>query len=420
VGSSGRAVAAALLAAAILPVLAPATAVTAATAAAVPPARNGVPSQDCPPQVGQQLTSTPWPQTRLKFQNAWPISQGDGVRVGVVDSGLDPSQPQVGRMHVADGHNVRPGENPQDWMDCYGHGTGVSSIIAAPQLTGVPFVGVAPGATIIPIKQTGRDPRDGDSDGIAAGIRYAVQQHARVVNVSVKTNAPTAAMEQAVAYAAQQQVVIVAAAGNDAGESDLKAAAYPAAYAARYDNVIAVAAVDQQDTVAAFSDAGGYVSVAAPGVGVIIASRGSGYAKQDGTSFAAPFVTGTVALLLGADPAMTPAQVRTRLEATADPPPVSVPSERYGYGIINPYRALTAVRNDALTPPTPAAAAPLPAPSAPVAADRRLQHVALGAGLGLVALAALLAAGAAVLRRARTDHADRAARPASRHRVRSG
>ena len=407
-GSSGRAAAAALLAAATLPVLAPAT-----------PA-GAVPSQDCPPQVGQQLTSTPWPQTRLKFQNAWSISQGDGVRVGVVDSGLDPGQPQVARIHVADGHNVRPGENPQDWMDCYGHGTGVSSIIAAPQLTGVPFVGVAPGATIIPIKQTGRDPRDGDSDGIAAGIRYAVQQHARVVNVSVKTNAPTAAMEQAVSYAQQQHVVIVAAAGNDAGESDLKAAAYPAAYAARYDNVIAVAAVDQQDTVAAFSDAGGYVSVAAPGVGVIIASRGSGYAKQDGTSFAAPFVTGTVALLLGADPAMTPAQVRTRLEATADPPPVSVPSERYGYGIINPYRALTAVRNDALTPPTPVAAAPLPAPSAPVAADRRLQHVALGAGLGLVALAALLAAGAAVLRRARTDHADRAARPASRHRVRSG
>lgn len=407
-GSSGRAVAAALLAAAALPVLGPAS-----------PA-GAVPAQECPPQVGQQLTSTPWPQTRLRFQNAWPISRGDGVRVGVVDSGLDPSQPQVARIHIADGRNVRPGENPQDWLDCYGHGTGVSSLIAAPQVSGIPFVGVAPGATIIPIKQTGRDPRDGDSDGIAAGIRYAVQQHARVVNVSVKTNAPTSAMEQAVAYARQQHVVIVAAAGNDAGESDLQAVAYPAAYAARYDNVIAVAAVDQQDTVAAFSDSGGYVSVSAPGVGVIIAARGSGYAKQDGTSFAAPFVTGTVALLLAADPAMTPAQVRARLEATADPPPVSVPSERYGYGVINPYRALTEVRNDTLTPPTPAAAAPLPAPSAPAAADRRLQHVALGAGLALVALAALLAAGAAVLRRARTERADRQVRPASRHRARVG
>jgi membrane-anchored mycosin MYCP len=121
----------------------------------------------------------------------------------------------------------------------------------------------------------------------------------------------------------------------------------------------------------------------------VMPARQSGYRKDSGTSFATPYVSGTVALLLAAHSGLTPAQVRARLEATADPPPVSVPSNTYGYGIIDPFLAVTAVRDDTAVLPSAARGAPLPPPVAVRGANRHLQHVALAAGLGLIGLAVL-------------------------------
>jgi subtilisin family serine protease len=227
-----------------------------------------------------------------------------------------------------------------------------------------------------------------------------VQHGAQVINVSAGTATPSTPIEQAVARARARNVVIVASAGNDGQTTGVRAKAYPAAYATKYDNVIAVAAVDQADVVTNFSELGGYTTLSAPGVDVILPALRSGYRSDRGTSFAAPFVTGTVALMLGADDTLTPAEVRARLIASADPPPKTVPDPQYGYGIVNPYRAVTSIAEPSAAP-APQSQAPLPPVAAPRTPDRSLQHLALGLSAGFVVLAGFLVGGWALARRRR-------------------
>jgi membrane-anchored mycosin MYCP len=141
-------------------------------------------------------------------------------------------------------------------------------------------------------------------------------------------------------------------------------------------------------------------------VKVIVPAPIFGYTELDGTSFAAPYVTGTVALVLGAYPNLTAEQVRNRIEATADRPPVSVPDRTYGYGIVNPYLAVTTIRDDSLTAPPTQKGAPLPVQAAPPPADRHLAHVALVSAIVLLGLTLLASAGAAVLRGRRRSTQD--------------
>lgn len=368
--------------------------------AGAPAARASTgPLQDCRVNGGGPPSSTLWAQQRLKFQQVWPVTRGQGVLVAVIDSGLDTQNPQLRPLKPLPGKNVidQPGFPADSTRDCKGHGTEVTSIIAAPPYRGSQFLGMAPGVTILPIKQTNTDgDKTGTWEGIARGIDAAVAAHARVVNISVTSPNTGAELADAVQRAADAGVVIVAAAGNDGAGNDLPA--YPAAYSTRFPNVIAVSATDADDQVADFSQTGSYVTVAAPGVGVEVPAPITGYLKVDGTSFAAPCVTATVALMLSAHRTMTPIEVRNRLEATADPPPASVPDRKYGYGIVNPYLAVTSVRDDSPVAPSRAVAAPVPARAAPPPPDRHLQHVALGAALVLVGLAAIVVAGAAVLR----------------------
>ncbi|MFN2517961.1 MAG: S8 family serine peptidase [Jatrophihabitantaceae bacterium] len=350
-------------------------------------------------RVGGPLVDTPWAQTRLNFQRAWTLTRGQGVRVAVIDTGLDRRHVQLRGTHVAPGHNVIPGFPKSDVTDCsgIGHGTSVTAVIAAQQIDGVHFLGVAPDVTIVPIKQTNTaNDKTSNADGIAAGIVAAVAAKARVVNISITLTNPGYRLRAAVAQAARANVVIVAAGGNDAEGQNFPA--YPAAYSTEFPNVIAVSASDAKDGIGPFSETGSYINVAAPGVGVVVPAPVRGYIKADGTSFAAPYVTGTVALLLAAHPTMTAVQVRNRIEATADRPPATVPDTRYGYGIVNPFLAVTALRDDSLTAPTPRPAPPLRERAAAPPPDRHLAHVALSAGVVLLGLAVLAVVGAAVLR----------------------
>ncbi len=348
------------------------------------------------PKAGGDLTGIPWPQTRLNFERVWSITKGAGVKVAVIDTGLDRTQPQLAHIHTEPGTDVLSGFDPHDTTDCDGHGSGVTGIIAAPQVPGSPFLGVAPEVTIIAIKQTNTtSDTQASAQGVADGIDYARRHGARVVNISSTVNVRVRSIELAISRAATAGVIIVAAAGNDGG--GVNGVAYPAAYSQEYPNVIAVAAIDQFDQVAQFSERGPWVNVAAPGVAITFPARQSGYTQKDGTSFAAPYVTATVALILAAHPGITPAQVRDRLEATADPPPASVPDPRYGYGVINPYRAVTSLRTD-LVAATPARSRPLAAPLPQRAPDRHLQDIALSAAAALLLVAAFVGIGATLLR----------------------
>jgi membrane-anchored mycosin MYCP len=362
---------------------------------------GGVPQASevaCTIKRGGPLTSAPWPRTRLAFQRAWGAAPGRGVTVAVIDSGLEKPGP-LAAMHTRTGYNVL--DDSRETHDCANHGTAVAAIIAAPAVPGSRFVGVAPEATILPIKQSNGETQANGTAAIAAAIRLAIAARAQVANLSVSVTTPTPALRAAVRAADRAGLVLVCAAGNDGQGNNLPT--YPAAYSPRFPNVIAVSATDANDAAAPFTQTGSYVDLAAPGLDVPVPASGGGFLKAQGTSFAAPYVTGTVALMLSADPSLRghPDRVRRRLEATADAPPATVPDKAYGYGIVNPYLAVNAVVDDAAPTVAPAPAAPLPAPTAPAAADRHLQHVALGAAAALLGLAVLAVAGAAVIRGAR-------------------
>lgn len=354
---------------------------------------------DCAVKIGgSEPPAQAWELKRLNVPSVWPITDGSGVRVGVVDSGLNTEQAQLSKMKVAPGYNVSGQFGTNDTRDCYFHGTAVAGLIAAPKVDGVYFTGVAPGVTIVPIKEQSGQEQQG-TNHIGAAIEAAIAAHVQVINISIVTNVSTPDLESAVADAARHNIVVVAAGGNDGASTDLPA--YPAAYSTKYPNVLAVAMTDQSDQVSGASTRGSYVNISAPGNGVELPMPKIGYlANQQGTSYAAPVVAGTAALVRAAHPSLTAAQVVSRIEATADAPPgFSVPSSSYGYGIVNPYLAVTAIRDDSASiAPTSKPSEIAPLPPGPKA-DRHLQHLALATGLILLGLAVLAGLIAAIIRR---------------------
>ncbi len=370
---------------------------------AAPGPTQPITADDCKRAPGADKPQTNWPVKRLDLGEVSTVTQGRDVRTGapvrvaVLDSGLDRFHPQLRGMDARAELDAIPHDPGAKFSDCAGHGTQVTAIIAAQRDSSVPsFYGIAPQVSILPIKLANTDAVA--AADVARAIDLAVDANAQIANLSLSLPTDVPAVRAAVARAQRAGMLIVAAAGNDGGQAN-RLAQYPAAYSASFDNVIAVAATQTNDTPADFSAYGPYVDVAAPGKGVQTIGVHGGYLALDGTSFATPYVTGAAALVLAANPGLSAAQVRARLETTADPPPATVPSPRWGYGIINPYLAVTAVRTDA---PTKVGAAARPGPlhlgAPPPAPDRTLAHVAVGAGLGLLGLAALVITGAAVLR----------------------
>jgi type VII secretion-associated serine protease mycosin len=331
-----------------------------------------------------RLTGEPWAQQALQFSSVWNLASGRGITVAAVDSGVDYSPQLAGRVSYID----VTGQGP---ADCVGHGTAVASIIAAgdARARGIPFYGVAPAARVLSVKvNTGEN---GYSSLLARGIRDAAAAGAQVINVSVQTPVNTPALQAAVAYALSRNAVVVAAAGNDNPGSSAVGPFYPASY----PGVLSVAAVDQTGAVTSYTDTRTPVSVAAPGANVASAWPGGFSPANQGTSFAAAFVSGEAALVRSAYPRLTAAQVVSRIEDTADGPTGS----HTGAGMINPIQAVTAVL------PPPAASSPVP--PQPVSVPRLTQPdplartVALSVTGGAIAAAVLVAIGAAVVPRGR-------------------
>jgi type VII secretion-associated serine protease mycosin len=362
---------------------------------------------DPPPAPGRLVRDTPFEDRVYDLGRLAPLATGAGVRVAVIDSGVDAGHPQL-RGRVDRGRDLLHGD-PDAREDCVGHGTGVASIIAAGPVPGVGFHGLAPDATIVPVRITEKEQIGGEdlgADGSPAEFAEAVEWaadpgggDADVINLSVVMTDDDRRVRRAVAGAIERGVVVVAAAGNN-GTADK---GNPTPYPAAYPGVIGVGAVTAGGLRAAFSQHGDYVDLVAAGEGVTMAAPRSGHATRQGTSFAAPYVAATAALVRQRFPGLTPAQVRRRLIATADPAPGGRRSDEYGYGLLNPYRALTETLGPEI-PPSPAAAVVHSADPAAVALrDRRggAERKALivgAAGTGTALLAGLLAG---VLRRGR-------------------
>ncbi|GLY95183.1 type VII secretion-associated serine protease [Actinoplanes sp. NBRC 103695] len=323
------------------------------------PAQARLAPCDQTPATGQVNRKLPYEDQLYDLPRLAPVATGAGVRVAVIDSGVDSRHPQLdGR--VEDGRDLLHGDSDAR-QDCVGHGTAVASIIAARQADGIPFHGLAPDATIVPVRITEKETIDGKEVGqdgspaeFAEAITWAASKtggNAQVINLSVVMTQDNAQVRRAVQQAVADGVVIVAAAGNQGNTSDANPTPYPAAYS----GVIGVGAVGPTGTRADFSQHGPYVDIVATGDAVTVATPGSGHTTQKGTSFATPFVAATAALILQRQPRLTPAQVQRRIIATADPAPGGNHSDEYGFGLLNPYRAVT----ETLGPerrPSPAAA----------------------------------------------------------------
>ncbi|MEU5961262.1 type VII secretion-associated serine protease mycosin [Micromonospora parva] len=292
------------------------------------------------PAPVRPVTATPWPQQRYDPARLAPLATGVGVTVAVVDSGVDRAHPQLAGRVLAGADLLDPGGDGR--RDCAGHGTGVASIIAAAPRPGVAFRGLAPGARILPVRVSeqqvvqGRESgRTVSADEFARAIRWAVDHGADVVNLSVVLYADDPEVRAAVRYAVDRNVVLVAAAGNlhDSGD--------PRPFPAGYDGVLGVGAIGADGGRATFSQTGPYVDLVAPGSEVLTAAPGAGHHRVEGTSYAAPFVAATAALLREYRPELTAAQVAERIIATADPAPGAGHGGGYGAGVLNPYRAVT-------------------------------------------------------------------------------
>ncbi|MFE0644047.1 type VII secretion-associated serine protease mycosin [Streptomyces sp. NPDC058877] len=401
--------AAGLLAA--LPAAAAAPVETAAAAAPAPapphpsgPALDG--SGQCTFPMKKQIEGTPWPLQRVLLDELWQDTKGKGIRVAVIDTGVDDVNPQLrtavdakaGKDYLKpDEENPSAGDaqrgKTDGTVDEVGHGTKVAGIIAARPRKGTGFVGIAPEATIIPIRQND-EKNSGKSDTMALAIDHAVQAGAHVINISQDTTqplGPDSPMAQAVARAIAKEIVVVASAGNDGMDGALKNT-YPAAF----PGVLAVASSDRNNERAAFSQSGTFVGVAAPGVDIVSTVPGGGQCIDNGTSFSAPYVAGVAALLRAKHGDWTSAQIVTRIEQTAVRS-INGRDNHVGWGVVDPVRALadqpgTPPSSPVPDPGPPKPPAPEPAllslSETPQERSERLATYALGIGGVLVAVVA--------------------------------
>ncbi|MCW3814489.1 type VII secretion-associated serine protease mycosin [Micromonospora sp. DR5-3] len=348
----------------------------------------------CGPPGGPAPTEAPWALDRLDPEAAWRVTRGQGVTVAVIDSGVSPSHPLL-RGRVLPGEDFNHLVHLNGQCDLVGHGTMVAGIIAGKEGTGAPYTGIAPEAKILPIRVLADNQRTFDESipaEIGKAIKWAVDQKADVINLSLVT-LDDPRLKDAVDYALDKGVIVVAAAGNRQ-ENQQDQPGYPAAY----PGVIAVAGIDDAGGHVGSSVTGDYVDIAGPGLKIVgPAPQGSGYRAepQGGTSFATAYVSGVAALVRAAHPDLDPKDVAYRLTRTADNPPDGHNAE-VGYGMVNPYRAVTSLLGSRTDPPLGAMPAPAP-PADPLAWQRTVAiwAGAIGGGLAgaLLALRPILIRG---------------------------
>ncbi|MFJ5725742.1 type VII secretion-associated serine protease mycosin [Streptomyces sp. NPDC093149] len=345
----------------LLAVAAP-TAAYAADGAREPGALGVDGSGECTFPMKRQYEGRPWSLQRVLLDELWQDTKGKGVRVAVIDTGVDNVNPQLkSAVDTSAGADYLKGGGSDGTVDEVGHGTKVAGIIAARPRKGTGFVGLAPEATIIPIRQND-EKNSGKDTTMATAIDHAIAKGADVINISQDTTKPlteTSALGRAVARALAGNIVVVASAGNDGMDGKLKLT-YPAAF----DGVLAVASSDRNNERAPFSQAGEFVGVAAPGVDIVSTVPGNGQCTDNGTSFSAPYVAGVAALMRAKYPKWTAAQIVARIEQTAERS-VTGHDAFVGWGVVDPVRALSGddAPQDAPHPDPAPPRAPAPEPA---------------------------------------------------------
>ncbi|MGG2463416.1 type VII secretion-associated serine protease mycosin [Streptomyces sp. RGM 3693] len=312
------------------------------------------------PAHADAIRAQQWGLQAIHAQDAWQTTKGAGITVAVLDTGVDANHPDLKGQVLPEkdliGFGARTGDDT--WAQ---HGTGMASVIAghghgAGGSDGI--LGVALEAKILPIRviledhdpdrRRARDERPG---ALADGIRWAADHGADVINMSLGDDSETAhpdpREDAAIQYALNKGIPVVASAGNGGQKGDH--VSYPAAY----PGVIAATAVTHLDARASFSTRHWYATVSAPGYDILMADHGTGYLSGLGTSPAAAFVSGAIALIRSAHRDLSPAQIRTLLTSTAQHRPQGGRDDDFGAGLIDPAAALKAAANLTPTPQKP-------------------------------------------------------------------
>jgi subtilisin family serine protease len=329
--------------------------------------------------------SNQWYLKKIDAPSAWDVVRGSKcVRVAILDSGTDwmhqdlgvgsnnyqniwlnpgeeawsnPDSPTTGNGIDNDGNGYvddRKGWNfissSNDVRTTNSHGTNVAGVVSAKSSNGVGIAGIAGGANqggteLMPLCIGVSDP---DGSVLDDAILYAIDSGAKVIQMSLSVG-QSSAIDAAIQAAINNGVTVICAAGNTQPNMST-AVTYPASNS----NVISVGATDQNDKKASFSRFGSNLTIAAPGTSIFTTTLNNSYASVDGTSFAAPIVSGVVALMLSVNPSLTPQNIRNILTTTADKVGgytyLNGRSNEVGYGRVNAYRAVLAVSGAIIGP----------------------------------------------------------------------
>jgi Subtilase family/Fervidolysin N-terminal prodomain len=270
-----------------------------------------------------------WSQPKTRTDRAWTATTGSpAVKVAILDSGVDPAQPDL-QGKLLPGRDFFNGDS--DPSDDYGHGTQAAGVAASRSGNGIGAAGYCGGCSIIPVKITGSDGYATWS-AMASGITWATDQGARVINLSFAGTSGSSTVAAAVAYAHDHGAVVTASAGNYGSSSPTYPAAYPGA--------LAVASTNGSDALESYSNYGTWVQLAAPGCnyGTNRSTAGSLFGNFCGTSSAAPAVAGIAALAFSYAPSATNTQVEQALATGAAPVDGFV-----RYGRVDAWGALSAL-----------------------------------------------------------------------------
>ncbi|MFG1605281.1 S8 family serine peptidase [Actinoplanes sp. NPDC049265] len=277
-------------------------------------------------------TRSDWAALRLAADQAWPQSRGKGQLVAIVDSGVDGSLPQLAG-HVAVGTDIVGGSGRGD-TDCLGSGTAMAGLIVAQANQGSGVAGMAPDATVMPVRVTAKDGKARASDS-AAGIGSAVSEGATVIALGAYVDLTDPEVAKAANQAIEKGVVVVAGAALSSVPVNTKADVSA--------GVLRVGGIGVDGQAAADYRSGG-VHVVAPGVNVSsVGITGTGAIAVSGTSYAVGFVAGEAALIRSAYPDLSADQVAHRIQVTSDKVRDVQPDGRYGWGLINPAVSVTKV-----------------------------------------------------------------------------
>ncbi|MCW3491152.1 S8 family serine peptidase [Dethiobacter alkaliphilus] len=263
----------------------------------------------------------PWGILRIRAPQVWPYTQGSGATIAVLDTGIGPHADLPAPLKAT--NTIDNSGN----LDAHGHGSHVAGTIVALN-NSIGVVGAAPQVDLYSAKVLA-DNGTGTAASVAAGIEWAVEQGADIINMSFGSATGSQTIEKASLAAYDQGVLLVAAAGNSGNSNGTgDSVTYPA----KYPSVIAVAAIDSTNQRANFSSTGSAVELAAPGVDVLSASTMNRYAYANGTSMASSHVAGVAALVLAINPNLSNVEIRSILQETAQD--LGLSSTLQGHGLV--------------------------------------------------------------------------------------